>query len=48
MNFLDDFPEIRAKAFYGRKKVEVEAIRDIPSDSEDSELSDDDEGKFLC
>ncbi|KAK9685884.1 hypothetical protein QE152_g37608 [Popillia japonica] len=33
-----EFPEIRAKTIYGRKSVE--AIRDIPSDSEDSELSD--------
>lgn len=41
-----NFPEIRTSAFYGRK---VEAIREIPSDSEDSELSDDeDEGNLLC
>ncbi|KAJ8963011.1 hypothetical protein NQ317_006820 [Molorchus minor] len=42
MDFPGDFPEIRTSAFYGRKRIEVEAIREIPSDSEDSELSDDD------
>lgn len=49
MDFPIDFSEIRTGAFYGRKRIEVEAIREIPSDSEDSELSDDeDEGNLLC
>lgn len=43
MNFPDDFPTIIPSAFYGRKKVQVDVVREIPSDSEDSELSDDDE-----
>ncbi|CAH1988288.1 unnamed protein product [Acanthoscelides obtectus] len=38
-----DFPEIKPGAFYGRKRVEVQFIRGIPSDSEDSELSDDED-----
>lgn len=47
MDFPVDLPEIRPSAFYGRKNLEVLAIRDIPSDSEDSELSDDeDEGGY--
>lgn len=40
------FSEIRPSAFYGKKTLPI--LRDIPSDSEDSELSDDeDEGRLL-
>lgn len=40
-----DFPEIEPSSFYGKRRHEV--IRDIPSESEDSELSDgENEGKF--
>lgn len=40
-----EFPEIKPSSFYGRKRQEI--IRDIPSDSEDSELSDEEnEGKI--
>ncbi|KAJ8953447.1 hypothetical protein NQ318_023566 [Aromia moschata] len=39
--FMMDFPEIRPQTFYGNKSKTI--ICDIPSESEDSELSDDDD-----